>query len=153
MKLRIVVLVISVFGLEGVFVRAQVNTQSSADSINNMQMQDTIDFIGTFYTGRGPCHEYAEGKLRWRLINGFRITNDFVGNIKVKEIEITPYVSSDSLSSNLINKFNLIEGKQYRILLNPGAEKFKFITGHRTTFNYNEHLISDKEIITITKIE
>lgn len=153
MKLRIVVLILSVLVVMAEFVGAQEIVQSSADSIHKMHKKASIDFIGTFYTGKGPCQEYAKGKTRWRLINGFKITNDFVGNIKAKEIEITPYMSSDSLSSSLINKFNLIEGEQYRVSLNPLAEKFKFITENNIIFNYYEHLITDKEIIAITKIE
>lgn len=114
-----------------------------------LREKTSVAFIGTFYTGRGPCQTYAVGKRRWRLIKGFKIDDDILGNIKIKEIEISPYLLTDSLETN----FNLINGGRYCVLLNPSSEMLEYITNNKTSFNHDKHLILNEEIISITKIE
>ena len=127
-----------------------MNAKSYGNISTHLKQEASVAFIGVFYAERGPCQMYAEGKRRWRLIKGFKIDQDFIGNIKIDAIEIEPYLL-DNLQKNIDENF--INGARYRILLKPIAEKFNYITKGAIPFDYNSHLISTKEIIAITKIK
>jgi hypothetical protein len=112
----------------------------------------TVAFVGTFYTGRGACQTYAEGKRRWRLIKGFKIEDDLIGNIKIKEIEIDPNLANDSINSKII-EIKMMDGDRYCVLLNPSSEKLKYISDNKIPFDFYNHLLSKEEIIAIIKIK
>jgi hypothetical protein len=138
------------------FLSLYTMAQASKKVFDNIPVQlrekASVAFIGTFYTSRGASQTYAEEKRRWRLIKGFKIEDDVIGNIKVKEIEIDPNLAKDSTRTKFAAT-ELIVGERYCVLLNLSAEKLEYITNSKIPFDYNNHLITKDEIVTIVKVK
>ncbi len=150
-KIRLLILLMLVLNTK--YLKAQKVNLQIFDTVSvDVENQVSVAFIGTFYRVLGPCEPFQTGKTRRRDIYTFKVNNDLIGNIKVDEIEITPFVALDSLSKLPVN-LSLIEGRQYRVLLNPEAEKLKFITEGNIKFDYHIHLIVKEEIVAITEID
>jgi hypothetical protein len=138
--------------LSSLYTMAQTDKKIFDNIPIHLREKATVAFIGTFYLSRGASQSYGQGKRRWRLIKGFKIEDDIVGNTKVKEIEIDPNLSNDSTSTQF-NAIELIIGERYVVLLNPSAEKLEYIMDNKIPFDYYNHLITKEEIITVVKVK
>jgi hypothetical protein len=141
-----------------IFLCHSVTTRQTMDTkvYNTIPIQirerASVAFIGTFFTGRGLCEIYDVGKSRWRLIKGFEVSNDLIGDIKAKRIEVYPSLVTDPLRKNVM-EHDLLDGAKYCILLKPESEKLSYITDDSISFNYHDHIVTLEEIVLIIKLE
>ena len=102
-----------------------------------------IKFVGEYYTGRSPCQYLPNGTRRWRYITGFKVKENILGNIQVKNIEIDPNYNKTNGTDILLEV-----GKNYIISLTLDKERIKILENKHTQFT-NLNLITNKEITKI----
>ncbi len=129
------------------FTQSIMGQQTGNFSSKELKEKVNIKYIGEYYTGRDPCQYLPNGTRRWRYITGFKVKENVLGNIQVKNIEINPNYNKDNGTD-----ISLEVGKNYIISLILDKERIKILENKNTLFTHL-NLITNEEIAEITEVD
>ena len=110
----------------------------------------TVVFTGIYFTANGPRQKLPDGTVRWRMIAGFRLLDDFSGNIANEVVEIEPFGKPMKVKNEWV-KTRLQEGESYLVLLKPQPESMAVIGDKEKKFSHL-NLVTRQEVLAVVKI-